>query len=226
MEKINFDVHAEEYNDIIEKDLELFGEKNSYFAEYKSKVVKEILNYEPSSILDYGCGIGRNVKYFHDFFTDAEVYGCDISEKSLEIAYNINPQAKFFEINDEEIEKHKGKFELIFVSCVFHHIQPALRNKSIDNIYKLLKNKGTLVVFEHNPYNPVTRHFVNNCVFDEDAILLKPKESLELIKTAGLITQKKNYTLFFPAFLKGLRFLEKYLGFIPIGGQYYVLAIK
>ena len=52
------------------------------------------------------------------------------------------------------------------------------------------------------------------------------KESLELIKTAGLKTQKKKYTLFFPAFLKGLRFLEKYLGFIPIGGQYYVLAVK
>jgi hypothetical protein len=41
-------------------------------------------------------------------------------------------------------------------------------------------------------------------VFDKDAILLKPKESLELIKTAGLITQKKKYTLFFPAYLKGL----------------------
>jgi len=226
MTKVNFDKHAEDYNSIIEKDLQIFGEENSYFAEYKTKIVRELITNNPSSILDYGCGIGRNIKHLARYFPNTNIYGCDISKKSLEIASNMNPHDKFFEIKDEELEKHKGFFDLVFVSCVLHHVHPNQRNQSIKNIHSLLKSKGSLFIFEHNPYNPITNHFVSNCVFDKDAILLKPKETYELVENLDFNVQKKNYTLFFPAFLKGLRFLEKYIGFLPLGGQYYIIAVK
>jgi SAM-dependent methyltransferase len=226
IEKVDFNQYADVYEKTLEEDLKFFGEENSYFAEYKIKLVKDLLNSSPINILEYGCGIGRNVRFFKQYFPDANVEACDISDKSLEIAKKENPNVKFHLINDKFINENTGKYDLIFVSCVFHHIEPSLRNEAITNISKLLKNKGSLFIFEHNPYNPVTLKIVKDCVWDADAILLKPKETKELISYAGLKLVKMEYTLFFPAFLKSLRFMENYLKFIPMGGQYFVMAVK
>ena len=41
----------------------------------------------------------------------------------------------------------------------------------------MLKNDGQLIIFEHNPLNPITRKIVKECEYDEDAILLTPKKN-------------------------------------------------
>jgi len=228
MNKVNFDEHAETYEKVLDKDLEFFGEESNYFAEYKIRVVKNTIGLSDNlNILEYGCGIGMNIKFFSKHFPKSKITGCDISAKSLEVAEKRNDKnVNFFLINEENISKYLGTFDLIFVSCVFHHIQPPLREDSMKNIFNLLKSNGSFYYFEHNPYNPVTRHIVNTCVWDTDAILLKPKESLNLINNAGFKIEGKRYTLFFPAFLKFLRFMESFLFFLPLGGQYYIKARK
>lgn len=228
MNKVNFDEHAENYEKVLDKDLEFFGEESSYFAEYKINVVKKTLGTaKPLNILEYGCGIGMNIKFFSKHFPDSKINGCDISQKSLEVAKKRYDQnVNIFLINEENLTKYNESFDLIFVSCVFHHIQPTLREQSMKNIFNLLKKDGSLYFFEHNPFNPVTRHIVNTCVWDTDAILLKPKESLNLIQSTGFKIENKKYTLFFPAFLKFLRFMESFLFFLPMGGQYYIKAKK
>ncbi|MCE1166418.1 MAG: class I SAM-dependent methyltransferase [Bacteroidetes bacterium] len=225
-EKVNFDKHAESYEKQLTDDLKFFGEESSYFAEYKIRIVKEKLGFTPSNILEYGCGIGMNLRYMADYFPGSNVHGCDISAKSIEVASKRNPAVSFFLIEDKEIEMRKETFDLIFVSNVFHHIELPLRKKAISNINKMLKKTGKVFFFEHNPYNPVTRHIVNTCVWDTDAVLLKPKESLGLFRGAGLNVVSKVYTLYFPAFLKFLRPVEKMLWFLPMGGQYYIKAEK
>jgi SAM-dependent methyltransferase len=225
-EKVDFDKYAEDYDRKLTEDLEFFGEESGYFAEYKIQIVQNNIEDRPLNILEYGCGIGRNLKYFSKYFPESKITGCDISAKSIGIAKNNNPDLDLFIISEEELVKHSGKFDLIFISCVFHHIEPKLRNDSMNNVYNLLRNNGSLFFFEHNPYNPVTRKIVRECPWDSDAILLKPKESLILIGNSGFNLQTKKYTLFFPAFLKGLRFLENMIWFLPFGGQYYIQASK
>jgi len=225
-EKVDFDNYAGRYENVLEKQLDFFGEENSYFAEYKVELVKDTLTQPPKKILEFGCGIGRNLKFFSKYFPDAEIYGADISAKSIEIAKSENPGVKFFLLNDEEIKNHSGKFDLVFISCVFHHIAPSLRTKSMKTIYSMMENEGSAYIFEHNPYNPVTRHIVNTCEWDTDAILLNMKESVELMEKSGLKVTERNYTLFFPAALKFMRFTENFLKKIPMGGQYYVKAVK
>ncbi|HCN38209.1 MAG TPA: hypothetical protein DIS94_10930, partial [Bacteroidetes bacterium] len=61
VEKINFDEYADVYDKVMEEDLKFFGEENSYFAEYKVKILKEMLDEKPVNLLEYGCGIGRNI---------------------------------------------------------------------------------------------------------------------------------------------------------------------
>jgi hypothetical protein len=57
-------------------------------------------------------------------------------------------------------------------------------------------------------------------------MLLKPRELKGLLRENELVILKQKYTLFIPGRLKKLRFLEKYFGFIPIGGQYFIHATK
>lgn len=224
--KVDFDKHAESYEKQLTEDLKFFGEESKYFAEYKVRIVKECLKNTPKSILEYGCGIGMNLQYLVEYFPDSDVHGCDISAKSIDVASKNNSSVEFFILEDSEIQKYKESFDIIFISNVFHHIEPPLRIKAVSNINLLLKQGGNVFFFEHNPFNPVTRHIVNTCVWDTDAILLKPKESLELFENGSFKIIRKYYTLYFPAFLKFFRPLEKGLFFLPLGGQYYIWAEK
>ena len=89
-----------------------------------------------------------------------------------------------------------------------------------------LRPGGRLFVFEHNPYNPVTRHLVNTCPFDADAVLLTRAETVSLLKAAGFEPSAAAYCLFFPQMLAVFRPLEAWLGWLPLGGQYFVAGRK
>jgi len=221
--KTDFDHYADEYNSLLKEQLSFFSSDNNYFAEYKVLQLKQILKTQPKTILDFGCGIGRSSFYLKQHFPNAQIYGCDLSEKSLSAASAAMPEGCFLSMS--EIEKASFTFDLIFIAGVFHHIEPNQRPSTLKLIAQLSKNGTHVVAFEHNPFNPVTRHLVNTCPFDEDAVLLKPGELKNLFRLAGLKNITCHYTLFFPSSLKWLRFLEKYLRFLPIGGQYLVSGI-
>ncbi|MEP7145554.1 MAG: class I SAM-dependent methyltransferase [bacterium] len=225
-EKVDFNKYAEDYEGILDKDLKIFGEESGYFAEYKVKIVHETSSIIPTNILEYGCGIGLNLGFFKKYFPQSEIHGCDISQKSIEIASLRNKEIDCFIIDEETLRDRKEKYDLIFVSCVFHHIAPALRKNSIKQIKDLLKKGGALYIFEHNPINPVTQKIVRECVWDEDAILLDMKETISLMKDEDFEISDKKYYLFFPARLNFLRPLEKFLGIVPLGGQYFVKGLK
>lgn len=218
MDENSFDTFAKNYTDILSRQLGFFEEDNLYFAEYKIAKLKNLIQFSPKNILDFGCGIGRSTSFLTQHFPEAHIYGCDVSEQSLIEAKKSLHSADFFLTADLLIKQNT--FDLIFVSNVFHHIRPGERLNTLNMLTKSATAGGSIVIFEHNPYNPVTRHLVKICPFDHDAILLKPKELKLLFKDAGIQNIHLEYTLFFPSFLKRLRFLEKYLSFIPLGGQY------
>lgn len=225
-EKVDFNIYANNYDKILESDLKFFGEENSYFADYKVKIVKENFLKDPKQILEYGCGIGRNLKFFEKYFPGSEISGCDISGKSIQVAKEENRNVNLFLIEENVLNESQNKFDLVFVSCVLHHIAPELRDDALNKISSLLKPGGSLFIFEHNPLNPLTRKIVRDCIWDKDAILLDMSETERLMKGAGINVEKKKFTLFFPGFLNFLRSAEKYLGSIPMGGQYFVKGVK
>lgn len=226
MEKVDFDHYAEDYENILGKDLKFFGEDKSYFAEYKIQVLLQNLKDTPKLILEYGCGIGRNFPYFIEHFPESDIYGCDISKKSIEIAENLYPKIKFFIAEKKDQEEYLNKFDLVFVTNVLHHVNPLKRNKVLNRINRMLKPNGILVIFEHNPFNPITRYIVKKCPFDYDAVLITPKELKRIVSNSGYNNVKYNFMIFFPAFLKKLRRFEKYMKKIPLGGQYYLISNK
>jgi SAM-dependent methyltransferase len=194
----------------------------SYYAEYKVNILRSICGEFKSNlkILEFGCGVGRNLGWIQKYYSNSDLYAYDISTESIQIAKKNNPNIKI--ISDEFIESTKCYFDIIFIAGVFHHIPPDIRDDVIKTLFGLLKNTGSIVVFEHNPYNPLTRYMVNTCEFDENAELLTKKELIKLFVKEGFILSKSSYSLFFPPKLSGLNFMEKFIWWFPLGGQYYL----
>lgn len=217
--KVDFDDHTEDYNQLLRESVGFFSANDEYFARYKVELVHRALPRQPARILEYGCGIGRNIPFLKQYFPDAVIEGSDVSAASLEMARQEHPDNSFF-LEDGSYEG--DGYDLIFVASVYHHIPPAHRQDATDSLAKRLKPGGSIYVFEHNPYNPVTRRIVNNCVYDADAVLLKPAELKSLIRNASLELKNVEYCLFIPPKLSALAWMEKHLGWLPLGGQYWV----
>jgi len=219
-----FDNYTENYNELLHRETNLFSPDNVYFAEYKVLLAREIIHDEPRRVLEFGCGIGRNMPFLRDVFRTAEIMGSDVSEKSIEFARLSNKDTYCWVEGNTADEK--SDFDLIFVSCVFHHIPPPEREETMGKIYRRLVTGGNLLIFEHNPNNPITRKIVNDCPYDRDVWLLKPRQLKQHIETAGLTVLRWGYSLFFPPRFKMLNKWEKYLSSLPLGGQYWINAVK
>ena len=223
MDRVDFDEWSHAYDTLLAQQLRFFGADGGYFAEYKAKLARHLVGGEPRRILDFGCGIGRSVKFLQRYFPHSRVVGTDISERSLAVAREENPGTEFWPLRDLPADL---PFDVVFAAGVFHHIAPGQRTDAMDSCARRLSAGGHLVVFEHNPYNPVTRYLVRSCPFDRDARLLTRRQVIGLARAAGLHVARAPYTLFFPASLSKLRRLERYLERVPLGGQYVVHAVR
>lgn len=222
MKKVDFDDYTANYNQLLHQQTGFFASDDAYFATYKIQIVREYILEEPRRILEFGCGIGRNIRFLCEAFHSAEIMGSDVSDMSLEVARTENPSIFFWQEGDADAAQ--GDFDLILVAGVFHHIPPSERVAVARLLFSRLVPGGLVFVFEHNPYNPVTRRIVSNCPYDEDAVLLKPGELKDLLWQGGLAVEEWRFSLFFPQWLKPALPLERYIGWLPLGGQYWMLA--
>jgi len=223
--RVDFDDYTENYNALLAEKTSFFSSNEAYFARYKVDLVRQKVKSPVHRLLEYGCGIGRNIPFLKTAFPEARVMGSDISVASLEMAQQINPEIKFFQENDQ-INSSMEPFDLIFVAGVFHHVPLEQRGQVAKRLLERLTPTGQLFVFEHNPYNPVTRRIVNNCVYDEDAILISARQLKRILLDAGFKNMQVQYCLFIPPGWKSLLWLEPKLKWLPLGGQYVVSATK
>ncbi|HEY9278167.1 MAG TPA: class I SAM-dependent methyltransferase [Methylotenera sp.] len=219
-EKPEFDHYAASYEHELNRSIPRLAMESAYLAEYKiERIASNMPNHQSLNILDFGCGVGRSLNLLRKHFPSAELWGFDVSAKSIALARqrisNVQLTHKI-----ETLPLHA--FDIIFAANVFHHIPLAQRLSAIQNCKRLLKADGHFFIFEHNPYNPLTRLIFARCVFDQDAAMLRRATTLALAQEAGLSVVRSEYTLFFPRPLAFLRGLERFLGWLPLGAQYYV----
>lgn len=218
---IDFDVYADRYEQLLKEQLSFFSSSRDYFSAYKIELIAKLLPDSPRKILDFGCGVGLSLPHFQQYFPDAELYATDISNRSLDLVRS--KYTDVYVIEDEELDNRN--FDLVFLSGVLHHVEADQRMVLMDRLRGLVGLEGILCIFEHNPINPVTRKMVATCPFDEGVQLISMGDMLKMIRTGGkMICKKKGYCLFFPEILRALRSFENYLRWLPLGGQYFVIA--
>ncbi|MGI8584554.1 MAG: class I SAM-dependent methyltransferase [Chitinophagaceae bacterium] len=225
----DFDAYARDYRSIHTANIKISGADSFYFAEMKVKLLQQFEENIPLKILDVGCGDGTTEVFINKHFPAWEITAIDVSEKSIVEAKNKKIIKTDFKIyNGNTIPSSNKNFDMIFMAGVLHHIDFRLHNGFVKEISRVLKQDGRFYLFEHNPFNPVTRHLVSTCVFDKKAKLLKSSYTERLLQKNNFVVNKKNFIIFFPrkGILSKLIFLEKYLQWMPLGGQYFIVANK
>ncbi|HVY66603.1 MAG TPA: class I SAM-dependent methyltransferase [Gammaproteobacteria bacterium] len=233
MEEAEFDKFAAEYRSLHAASIKASGESPEYFAEYKIvDVAAELARarggaVERAAVLDFGAGVGYSVPFFARHMPGARVTCLDVSQKSLDIgAARHGSAADFRHFDGKRIPYADRTFDVALASCVFHHIPHDEHVALLAEIRRVLKDDGLLLVFEHNPLNPLTRHAVNTCIFDEHAVLVRAPEMRRRAVAAGFAAADVRYRIFFPHWARSLRPTEKWLTWLPLGAQYYVRASK
>lgn len=220
---MDFDRYATSYRDLLNRSVTASGESGEYFARYKAQYLARLLGADfAGRILDYGCGIGLVTAELSKLLPRAQLEAFDESAASIA---SVNPELGKrvrFCTNFSEL----STADVIVVANVLHHVVPSKRQVLLNRLAAQLAAGGRLVIFEHNPKNPLTVAVVRDCPFDEDAVLLQSREAVTLCSGAGLRGVRRDYIVFFPRQLSWLRPLEPSLRWLPIGAQYAVLAQK
>lgn len=231
MNKAEFDKYADEYRALHARNIRMSGESPEYFAEYKivdtAKLAKARGLGGQLKVLDFGSGIGNSIPFFAKHFPGAELTCIDVSERSLEVSQErFSGLAQYRTFDGVALPFADASFDVIFVACVFHHIPEENHVRLFRELRRVLGGNGMLVVFEHNPRNPLTVRAVKDCPFDENAVLIDAPVLASRIEAGGFERTKSTYRMFFPGSLRFLRFVEPFLGWLPLGAQYRVVGTK
>lgn len=225
-----FDAYVVEYAEQHRQSIRLSGEEPEYFAEYKIRELARMARnwkLDDPKVLDFGSGIGNSVPAFRKHFSSQLVTQADVSGESLKMARRlhggIEPQLM---IENERIPTADRSYDIVFTACVFHHIPHEEHVAWLRELRRITALGGRLVIFEHNPYNPLTRHAVANCPFDANAHLITAPVLSRRMKEAGWVTPTTEYHVFFPSALARLRSAEPALRWFPLGAQYSCAAVN
>lgn len=226
-----FDEVAERYAATVDASIGASGEDVEFFAMLKARLLRrEVGDRSGLRILDFGCGTGTSTRAIAAAFpTAGEIVGSDPSSESIGIAARRGDRAtvRFVDQADADaLPFADASFDVAFTACVFHHIERPDQPKWMAELHRVLRPGGSLFVFEHNPFNPLTRRAVRSCAFDEGVVLLRPADTRGLMRGAGFTPMRAHYYFFFPHVLAPLRPLERSLRRVPLGGQYFVRAMR
>jgi SAM-dependent methyltransferase len=233
MDETEFDKFADEYEALHRASIAISGEEPDFFAEYKIRDIArdharhaDPLRASPT-VLDFGSGNGASVPFVRKHLPAAQLTCVDVSRRSLALAEKRFPSlARFVPFDGTRLPLPAEHFDIAYAACVFHHIDPAEHVSLLKELRRVLRPGGSLFVFEHNPYNPLTVRVVNSCPFDENARLIRAVDLKQRLAEAGFASTRIRYRIFFPHALRALRPLEAALAWLPLGGQYCALARK
>jgi SAM-dependent methyltransferase len=222
-DRAKFDSYAADYAAVHGKNVAMSGEDPEYFAVYKLRCLERLVGASfDEPVLDYGCGVGTVTVQLTKRFSTVD--GFDPSEQSVTAARASVPAAHFHGDLAALPDDHYG---LVIMSGVLHHIHPTERAEVLRQAARKLRpGSGRLVVFEHNPLNPLTRRAVATCPFDDDAILLWPWDARRLLVDAGLGEVNRRFIVFLPRALAALRWIEPHLGAVPLGAQMMLVGTR
>lgn len=224
-----FDGVANKYSETIDQSLGKFGASHDFFTRHKARLIARLLgargrNPADMDLLDVGCGIGQ----IHDLIgpTFRSVTGVDVSSASIEQAQARFSQHSYSAYDGDRLPFPDGSFDLTMAICVFHHVPPAQWQALAADMLRVLRPGGFALVIEHNPWNPVTRRIVNTCPIDRDAVLLTRGTTSGLFRNAGAAQVTARSVLSVPPKNDALMSLDGWFGLLPLGAQYWCLAVK
>lgn len=212
-----------DYDELVADPIKSIVARNDdYFAQLKVDLTLELTarafgrqRLDELSVLDIGCGTGHMMRRLTSHFAD--VHGCDLSQSMVRRAgknASLMPAPTRVPFTSES-------FDIAICACVYHHVRPELRLEHVGEVARVLRPGGMLLIFEHNPRNPLTRRIVRRCPIDESAILVGSRQMRSILKAARFTDIRCRHYLFMPeSIYRHLGFAERWLSLSGMGGQY------
>ena len=217
---------ADEYDAMLHQGLRLSGEDKTFFQRGRLADLRRQLppGFEPSRVLDFGCGLGDTTTLLAAAFPSARLVGVDTAAPAIAHARATRGSERIAFATVDELAP-EGNFDLAYTNGVFHHIEPRQRPAAARRILQCLKPGGLFALFENNPLNPGTRLVMSRIEFDRDAEPFRAGSARRLLRQAGFqLPSSPRYLFVYPRPLAWLRFSEPWLTRLPLGGQYWVMG--
>jgi len=216
-----------DYDQLVNDPIKSFVAQNrTYFHDLKADSVLRLASthlrgarIRDLRVLEIGCANGGLMRRLERHFED--VWGCDPSAAILRQAGRKAMRMP----TPTHIPVPDRSYDIAVCACVYHHVSPDMWSSHLAEIGRVLRQDGLLIIFEHNPYNPLTRLVVRRCPIDESAVLVPRRKMVKAITKAGFQQLRSFYYLFFPQRIhKKLRRLDRYLSITRLGGQYCIVG--
>lgn len=221
-----FDDLAGQYDELLHDPLrDQFASGSRFFIQQKCRIVAERLTHLGGGrrlrVLDAGCGQGTAFQFLD---SSHRVFGCDVSHAMLRQAAARGPVTVQEPLT---LPFADNTFDASFAFCVYHHIPAADQARHLHELRRVVRDDGEVMVFEHNPYNPVTARIFKRAPIDQGCEMIAPPALRRLFRDVGFRHVTHGYLLFVPEGLySSLGFVERALGSLPLGGQYFVSGRK
>ncbi|MFO8240480.1 MAG: class I SAM-dependent methyltransferase [Dissulfuribacterales bacterium] len=112
-------------------------------------VMNMLLEYKEKSILDLCCGTGNQLKLLEkNGFKD--LHCLDISNKMLEIARKKNLTIKIYNEDATKTNFKNESFDIVIISFALHEKNRITQKKIIEEVYRLIKKEGFVLVVDYN----------------------------------------------------------------------------
>lgn len=218
-----FDRYKETYDDAVNRAIAFSGQKVESFTRAKAADLLRTLTSRFSSprglnLLDVGCGIGN----YHPFLTPVvgSVSGVDVSSACIAKAQQRNPGVSYAVYDGDRLPYRDQQFDVTFCVCVLHHVPPDRWPRFVGEMRRVTRPGGLVVIYEHNPANPLTRKVVRDCDFDRDAVLLTMTQTRDLLTAAGCSDVGTSSILTLPPIGAFVERLDGLFARLPLGSQY------
>jgi SAM-dependent methyltransferase len=239
-----FDRYAADYAAGMENPLKrLAGADAEVFIELKAHHLAEDLAerplrgmHGPLRLLDFGCGEGVLLRLLAQSGFVATLTGCDVSQGMLEEAGRKwaaaswnggQPPPVSWRVSEPgRLPFADCSFDVVTCLGVFHHIPPAHRDAEHAELARVLRPGGRCYIYEHNPLNPLTRLVVSRTAIDANAVLLNHWEAVQGFRRHGFRVHLSHGLMYFPPRWRWSWRFERFVRWLPFGGQYVVAGEK
>jgi SAM-dependent methyltransferase len=227
--EVSFNDYVDSYKKEIEKIIRFAGQDVDFYVSLKADLISELAgkyfgDISDLRVLDVGCGIGLVDMYLRNRFRN--LYGIDVENKVIKKAGENNPSVSYLMYDGKNIPFEDNFMDITFAVNVIHHVKPEYWQNFINEMARVTRKGGAVMIFEHNPLNPLTLKVVKSCEFDRDAVLLRKGMITRLIENSGLHKADGAYIIFFPFRHRIFRIIERHIGLLPLGAQYFVVGLK
>lgn len=226
-----FDKFKDIYHGEINSAIGFSGKDQNYFTKVKAGYLIDLLDkYFPNTaelrVLDVGCGHGDIHAQLNSIAPRIALTGVDVAESVIAETKAMHPQNLYLAYDGNRLPFESNSFDAAFAICVMHHVPPAQWLNFLREMKRVVRTDGLVVIFEHNPLNPVTRRIVDTCPLDENAVLLPAGNLQALMRQADLSDVKKSFIIFTPFGNKLFKLFDRAMFWMPLGAQYFVRGRK